>query len=62
MSPGPRAGSGACDVGLPGMDGYAVAKASGSEPGVRDTFIVALTGTPFRRTSGGPRRRGSTRT
>jgi two-component system CheB/CheR fusion protein len=33
-----------CDVGLPGMDGYAVARAFRSEPGLRDTFIVALTG------------------
>jgi len=33
-----------CDIGLPGMDGYAVAKALRREPGLRDTFIVALTG------------------
>ncbi len=33
-----------CDIGLPGMDGYAVAKALRGEPGLRDTFLVALTG------------------
>ncbi len=33
-----------CDVGLPGMDGYLVAKAVRREPGLRSTFLVALTG------------------
>jgi two-component system CheB/CheR fusion protein len=33
-----------CDIGLPDMDGYAVAKALRREPGLRDTFLVALTG------------------
>jgi two-component system CheB/CheR fusion protein len=33
-----------CDVGLPGMDGYAVAKALRHEPALRDMFVVALTG------------------
>jgi two-component system, chemotaxis family, CheB/CheR fusion protein len=33
-----------CDVGLPGMDGYAVAKALRREPRLRNTFLVALTG------------------
>jgi len=33
-----------CDVGLPGMDGYTVAKALRREPGLRNTFLVALTG------------------
>jgi two-component system CheB/CheR fusion protein len=33
-----------CDIGLPDMDGYAVAKALRLEPGLRDTFLVALTG------------------
>ena len=33
-----------CDVGLPGMDGYLVAKAVRREPGLRNTFLVALTG------------------
>ena len=33
-----------CDVGLPGMDGYAVAKALRGEPGLRDSYLVALTG------------------
>jgi two-component system, chemotaxis family, CheB/CheR fusion protein len=33
-----------CDIGLPGMDGYAVAKALRREPGLRNTLLVALTG------------------
>jgi two-component system, chemotaxis family, CheB/CheR fusion protein len=33
-----------CDIGLPGMDGYAVAKALHAEPALRDAFLVALTG------------------
>jgi two-component system CheB/CheR fusion protein len=33
-----------CDIGLPGMDGYAVAQALRREPGLRNTFLVALTG------------------
>ncbi|WP_242370794.1 chemotaxis protein CheB [Anaeromyxobacter sp. SG26] len=33
-----------CDVGLPRMDGYAVATAMRGEPGLRDTFLIALTG------------------
>jgi len=33
-----------CDIGLPGMDGYAVAKALRRENGLRDTLLVALTG------------------
>jgi two-component system CheB/CheR fusion protein len=33
-----------CDIGLPGMDGYAVAKALRGEPALRDTFVIALTG------------------
>ncbi|HEX9052839.1 MAG TPA: chemotaxis protein CheB [Anaeromyxobacter sp.] len=33
-----------CDIGLPGMDGYAVAKALRGEPSLRDTLLVALTG------------------
>jgi two-component system, chemotaxis family, CheB/CheR fusion protein len=33
-----------CDIGLPDMDGYAVAKALRHEPGLRNTFLVALTG------------------
>jgi two-component system CheB/CheR fusion protein len=33
-----------CDIGLPGMDGYAVAKALRREPRLRDTLLVALTG------------------
>jgi two-component system, chemotaxis family, CheB/CheR fusion protein len=33
-----------CDIGLPGMDGYAVAKELRREPGLRETILVALTG------------------
>ena len=33
-----------CDIGLPDMDGYAVAKALRGEPELRDTLLVALTG------------------
>ncbi len=33
-----------CDIGLPGMDGYAVAKAMRSEPGLQSVVLVALTG------------------
>ncbi len=33
-----------CDIGLPDMDGCAVAKALRREPALRNTFLVALTG------------------
>jgi len=33
-----------CDIGLPGMDGYAVAKALRAEDSLRDTVVVALGG------------------
>ena len=33
-----------CDIGLPDMDGYAVAKALRRDPERRNTFLVALTG------------------
>jgi two-component system CheB/CheR fusion protein len=33
-----------CDVGLPQMDGYLVAKAFRADPGLREAFLVALTG------------------
>lgn len=33
-----------CDIGLPGMDGYAVARALRANPRLRTTFLVALTG------------------
>jgi CheY-like chemotaxis protein len=33
-----------CDIGLPGMDGYAVARAIRSDDGLRATRLVALTG------------------
>jgi two-component system CheB/CheR fusion protein len=33
-----------CDIGLPDMDGYAVAKALRGEPALRNTVLVALTG------------------
>jgi CheY-like chemotaxis protein/two-component sensor histidine kinase len=32
------------DVGLPGLDGYAVARATRADPETRDVFLVALTG------------------
>ena len=33
-----------CDIGLPGMDGYAVAGSLRSEPATRATRLIALTG------------------
>ncbi|HEU0030094.1 MAG TPA: ATP-binding protein [Kofleriaceae bacterium] len=33
-----------CDIGLPGMDGYAVARTLRDAEGLRDLFLVALTG------------------
>jgi PAS domain S-box-containing protein len=33
-----------CDVGMPGMDGYAVARAFRAAPALRGIFLVALTG------------------
>jgi two-component system CheB/CheR fusion protein len=33
-----------CDIGLPGMDGYAVARAIRTERALGDTFLVALSG------------------
>jgi PAS domain S-box-containing protein len=33
-----------CDIGLPGMDGYAVARALRADPALADVFLVALTG------------------
>jgi PAS domain S-box-containing protein len=33
-----------CDIGLPGMDGYAVARALRADPETRGVFLVALTG------------------
>jgi two-component system CheB/CheR fusion protein len=33
-----------CDVGLPGMDGYAVARAFRADPALASTLLVALTG------------------
>jgi len=33
-----------CDIGLPGMDGYAVARALRADPATRGIFLVALTG------------------
>lgn len=33
-----------CDIGLPGMDGYAVARCLRDEPATRTARLVALTG------------------
>lgn len=33
-----------CDIGLPAMDGYQVARAMRAEPSLRSTYLVALTG------------------
>ena len=33
-----------CDIGLPGMDGYAVARAMRADPALREAFLVALSG------------------
>ena len=33
-----------CDIGLPDMDGYAVARAMRSDPALNDVRLVALTG------------------
>jgi CheY-like chemotaxis protein len=33
-----------CDIGLPGMDGYAVARAFRADESLRDSYLVALTG------------------
>jgi two-component system CheB/CheR fusion protein len=33
-----------CDIGLPGMDGYEVARAFQAENALRGVFLVALTG------------------
>ncbi len=33
-----------CDIGLPGMDGYEVARAIRADPAQRSTRLVALTG------------------
>jgi CheY-like chemotaxis protein/two-component sensor histidine kinase len=33
-----------CDIGLPGMDGYAVARALRQEPGVAEAYMIAISG------------------
>jgi CheY-like chemotaxis protein len=33
-----------CDIGLPGMDGYAVARAFRADAGLRDVRLVAVSG------------------
>ncbi|HEX4964325.1 MAG TPA: response regulator [Thermoanaerobaculia bacterium] len=33
-----------CDIGLPGMDGYAVARALRAAPETRSAYLIALTG------------------
>jgi PAS domain S-box-containing protein len=39
-----------CDIGLPGMDGYDVARAFRADPGLSGLFLVALTGYALPRT------------
>jgi CheY-like chemotaxis protein len=51
-----------CDIGLQGMDGYAVARALRREPALAGAFLIASAATRRRRTSGGPPRPASTRT
>jgi CheY-like chemotaxis protein len=33
-----------CDIGLPGMDGYEVARAFRGDPELRSAYLIALTG------------------
>ena len=33
-----------CDIGLPGMDGYEVAREIRQEPGLKDAYLIAVTG------------------
>jgi CheY-like chemotaxis protein len=33
-----------CDIGLPGMDGYAVAHALRQEPGLAEAYMIAISG------------------
>ena len=33
-----------CDIGMPGVDGYQVARAFRADPELRGIFLVALTG------------------
>jgi two-component system CheB/CheR fusion protein len=33
-----------CDIGLPGMDGFAVARAFRADDGLKGTYLVALSG------------------
>jgi two-component system CheB/CheR fusion protein len=51
-----------CDIGLPVMDGYEVARALRADPALSSCVLVAVTGTPCRRTSSAPRKPASTGT
>ena len=50
------------DIGLPGMDGYEVARRLRREPALDGMYLVALTGYGRRRTASGARRPASTTT
>ena len=47
------------DIGLPGMDGFEVARRVHSLPGLRNTVLIAMTATVRRRIGPAPARRGS---
>ena len=51
-----------CDIGLPGMDGYAVAAALRQDPGTSSARLIAVTGYGRRPTASGPERPVSTST
>ena len=51
-----------CDLGLPGVDGYDVARAVRSDPVLRDTLLVALSGYALQEDVERSRERGSTGT
>ena len=51
-----------CDIGLPGMDGYAVARSLRDDPATREIRLVALTGYGRDSTGCAPGRRASTST
>jgi len=50
------------DIGLPGMDGYEVARRLRADPDCGKISVIAISGMDRRRTGGGPERRGLTTT